>query len=126
MKQLCISLFFALIFQHITGQPWVPLGSNEQAANSIGMTAAATMFTGLSTDGIPYISYIDDVGNGNNLGDFKTHAKRFINGQWEFAGDAISPEFPGSDFFPVALDGTIPYIAYNEAFNPADIRFKLS
>ena len=126
MKQLYISLLFAFIFQHITGQPWVPLGSNEQAANSIGMTAAATMFTGLSNDGIPYISYIDDVGNGNNLGDFKTHAKRFINGQWEFAGDAISPEFPGSDFFPVALDGTVPYVAYNEAFNPVEIRFKLS
>ena len=126
MKQFFISLPLIFILQNVKSQVWVPLGSDEQTSNSIVATAAFTFFTQLSGDGVPYISYIDDAGGGNNLGDFKTHAKRFINGQWQLAGDAISPEFPGSDFFPVALDGNVPYVAYNEAFNPDDLRFKLS
>jgi|GEM_PF-6620449 len=126
MKQIYISILFLSIIQQASSQSWLPLGSDERTANSLAMTAAFTIFTQVSGDGVPYVTYIDDVGNGNNLGDFKTHAKRFINGQWQFAGDAISPLFPGSDFFPVALDDRTPYVAYNEAFNPEALRFKLS
>lgn len=126
MKKLYIAFFLFLTIQKAVCQPWVPLGSDEQTSSSLGMTAAPTLFTQVSDDGVPYVSYIDDVGNGNNLGDFKAHAKRFINGQWEFAGDAISPQFPGSDYFPVALDGNVPYIAYNESFFPVEIQNKIS
>jgi hypothetical protein len=126
MKQLYISFFLFFISQKIISQPWIPLGSNEQTSDAISLTAASTFFVQVSNDGVPYVSYIDDAGGANNLGDFRTHAKRFKNGQWEFAGNAISPQFPGSDDFPIALDGNVPYVAYSEAFTPVDIQNKLS
>jgi hypothetical protein len=126
MKKLFISFFLFFVIQKGISQPWAPLGSNEQTTSPIARTAASSFFTQVSSDGVPYISYIDDAGGDNNLGDFKVHARRFNNGQWEFAGDAISPPFPGSDNFPVALDAKVPYVAYSESFIPVDIQNKLT
>lgn len=126
MKQFFISIVFVFISNLAFSQSWTPLGSNEQTQDAISLTAAFTFFTQVSSDGVPYVTYIDDVGGIKNLNDFKTHAKRFINGQWELAGNAISPPFPGSDDFPIALDGNIPYVAYSEAFTPPGIQNKLS
>src|SRR5690242_4414941 len=114
MKRIFLFLFLISLTNDIISQSWTPLGSNEQTSESISLTAANTFFAEISSDGIPYVTYIDDVGGGINLGDFKTHARRFRNGQWEFAGNGISPQFPGSDDFPVALDGDVPYVAYSE------------
>lgn len=128
MKKIYIPLFFILTVQRSASQTWVPLGSNEQTQAPVIQTAASTFFTQVSSTGVPYISYIDDVPGGNNTGDFKVHARRFNSntGQWEFAGDGISPMFPGSDDFPVALDGTVPYVAYSEASAPVEIQNKIS
>jgi hypothetical protein len=126
MKHFFFLFFFFSLTNDIISQTWSPLGSNEQISQAISLTAASTFFTQVSNDGIPYVTYIDDVGGGINLGDFKIHTRRFKNGQWEFAGNAISPQFPGSDDFPIALDGDVPYVAYSEALTPVEIQNKLS
>ena len=126
MKKIYFAFSLLVISQKLMCQQWTALGSDEQTSNSIALTAAPTFFSQVSNTAIPYVSYIDDVGNGNNLGDFKVHAKRFNNGQWEFAGDGISPSFPGSDDFPIALDGNTPYVAYIEAFLPVNLQTKLT
>src|SRR5882724_2029397 len=128
MKQFCISILLFFITQKMIAQPWVPLASNEQTSNALILTDATTFFSQVSADGVLYVSYIDDITGPSNLGDFKVHARRFNNttGQWEFAGNAISPSFPASDDFPIALDGNTPYVAYSEPFNPANFRNKLS
>jgi hypothetical protein len=128
MKQFCISFMIFLFSQKSIAQPWTSLGSNEQTQQAIANTGANTFFIQVSANGIPYMSYIDDIGGNHNFNDFKVRAKRFNNAAdaWEPAGNAISPSFPGSDDFPVALDGNTPYVAYSEAFLPADLRNKLS
>ena len=126
MKKLYVVFLSLLIIQKGIGQEWTPIGSDEAIRNSITVTGALSFFTRVSSDKVPYISYIDDLPGNNTLGDFKVHAKKFNNGQWELAGDAISPAFPGSDDFPVALDGNIPYVAYSEAFTPVEIQNRLT
>ena len=126
MKKIFTIVFLFFITQKIFCQPWVALASNEQTSDAVIQTGALSFFTQVSNNGVPYISYIDDVTGGDNIGDFKVHARRFNNDQWEFAGDGISPQFPASDDFPVALDGNVPYVAYSEAFTPVELRNKLS
>ncbi|MFT3908234.1 MAG: T9SS type A sorting domain-containing protein [Ferruginibacter sp.] len=126
MKQIYISVLLLFIKQQVICQSWVPLGSDEQTSSSIIMTAASRFFAGLSNDAVPYVSYLDDAGGGANIGDFKVHARRFKNNQWEFAGNGISPQFPGSDDLPIAFDGDIPYVAYSEPDLPLNLQNKLS
>ncbi len=126
MKNYCYLFLFILIAQKGISQPWVPLGTNEQTSNSIVATAAFTFFTAVSPAGVPYVSYIDDATGPHNLGDYNAHAQRFNNGQWELAGDAITPLSPSSDYFPVAFDGDTLYAAYAEALVPANIQRRLT
>ena len=123
----CYFLFLVFFTIQKTGaQSWTPLGTNEQTSTSIAATAASTFFTAVSNSGVPYVSYIDDAGGPNNLGDFKGHARRFVNGNWAAVGDGFSPALPGSDFFPIALDADTVYAAYAEGLNPADIQLRLT
>jgi len=119
MKKLTALCFVILFIQKATSQPWQPLGSNEQNTAVIAFTAASTLFSCITADGTPYVSYIDDVPGGVNLGDFKMHVKKYFNGQWVLAGGAVSGAFPGSDYFPLAADGNTVYAAYSEPFNVA-------
>src|SRR5436305_1417814 len=104
MKNFCLSFLCLLTIQKTISQSWVPLGTNEQTSTSIAATGANTFFTAVSNGGVPYVSYIDDAGGPNNLGDFKGHARRFINGNWQAVSDGFSAALPGSDYFPIALD----------------------
>jgi hypothetical protein len=91
MKKLYACLLLLFLIQKGIAQPWTPLGSDEATRNSITVTGALTFFTQVSSDKVPYVSYIDDLPGDNNVGDFKVHARRFINGEWQEAGDPISP-----------------------------------
>ena len=126
MKNFCFSLLFLFVIQKTKSQSWVPLGTNEQTSTSIAATGANTFFTAVSNGGVPYVSYIDDAGGPNNLGDFKGHARRFINGSWQAVSDGFSAALPGSDFFPIALDADTLYAAYAEGLNPVDIQLRLT
>ena len=124
MKNYCFLFLLFFIVQKGIAQSWVPLGTNEQTSNAIATTLELTFFTAVSNNGVPYVSYIDDAGGPNNVGDFKGHVRRFINGSWAAVGDGFSPSFPSPYFFPVALDEDTLYAAYAEGLNPVDIQYR--
>ena len=129
MKNYYYLFLFILIAQKGISQSWVPLGTNGQTQAVIAHTITNNIFTQVTANGTPYISYVDaeeEPGPGD-INDGKAHAKRYVNGAWEFAGDSISPPFPNSDYIPLATDGNVVYAAYTEpAFVVANIGTRLT
>jgi len=126
MKSFYAGCILLLCIQTTHAQSWTNLGSNEATRTPIVQTDAFTFFTALSANGTLYTSYIDDGFGPNNLGDFKVHARRYTGGQWVSAGDAISAAFPASDYFPIACDGNVPYVAYSEPLNAGNNAQKIT
>jgi len=114
MKNCILAVGFLLLQHTIHAQVWTPLGSNEQSNNSIANTAAFALYLQSSQDGVPHFSFIDDASGDHNVLDFKIHVQKFNGTQWIDIGAAATPEFPSSDFFPIAFDNNTLYMAYSE------------
>ncbi len=125
-KSYFLSFLSLLVLQNCIAQSWITFGSDEQAKKNIVKSHEFTFFTKVSGSGVPYFTYEDNDTGYNNLNDFKIHAKRYINGRWELAGDAVSATGTINASASLTFNGDIPYAAYSELVDPGGKKSRLT